>query len=65
MFTLTNSFEKLKPAKSISGAIVGMDSNYKNGSVFSNGQIDISNAKILCIEDLCYVKHGERWEILS
>lgn len=87
-------FEKLKPALKEQGQIVGMDSNYKNGFVFSDGQvvgqdiynriqsfykrqknthvevksligyavnqIDFSNIKMLCIENLKKVKQNKR-----
>jgi IS605 OrfB family transposase len=82
--------EKARPTLRTSGAVVGMDSNYKYGLVFSDGQtigettyqtiqgfakrqkqtyphikslighalkqIDWSNIRILCIEDLKHVK---------
>jgi putative transposase len=31
-------FERAKPALKVTGSVVGMDSNYKNGLVFSDGQ---------------------------
>lgn len=87
-------FEKPRPPKKETGNIVGMDSNYKNGFVFSDGQqvgqeqyeqirsfpkrrkhthqrikeligqslkqVDFSNIKMLCIENLKHVKRGTR-----
>jgi len=86
--------EKPRPAKRVDGAVVGMDSNYKAGFVFSDGQvvgadaynkiaafakrqkhthaeikslvgqavkqIDWSNIKLLCVEDLKRVKFNTR-----
>ena len=86
--------EKQRPQPKTAGQIVGMDSNYVNGLVFSDGQqvgkeivervrsfhkrekhthtdiidrwgqvlkrIDWSNIKLLCIENLKYVKHNRR-----
>jgi hypothetical protein len=86
--------EKPKPELKQTGEIVGMDSNYKAGFVFSDGQVvgqeiyakiqtfgkrqkhthaevksivghalkqvDLSNVKLLAIENLKYVKHGKR-----
>lgn len=86
--------EKAKPPLKQTGEVVGMDSNYKAGFVFSDGQqvgqeiyariqtfgnrqkhthdevksmvghalkqVDLSNTKLLCIENLKCVKHGKR-----
>ncbi len=86
--------EKACPEPKTKGRVVGMDSNYVNGLVFSDGQhvgqdtvqrirafskrqkhthqeakdligqaikqIDWSNIKVLCIENLKHVKHGKR-----
>jgi transposase len=86
--------EKPRPPLRIEGHVVGMDSNYKAGFVFSDGQVvgqeihariqqfkprqkhthaeiramvghalkqvDLSNVKLLAIENLKYVKHGKR-----
>lgn len=86
--------EKPRPAKKETGNIVGMDSNYKNGFVFSDGQqvgqeqyeqirsfpkrkkhthnrikeligqtlkqIDFSNIRTLCLENLKHVKRRTR-----
>ena len=87
-------FEKPHPPKRVSGIVIGMDSNYKSGFVFSNGyrlgeeihdriqtffkrqkhtydeikslvgyhlkKADLSNVKILCVEDLRNVKRNKR-----
>jgi len=86
--------EKERPALKQDGRVVGMDSNYKAGFVFSDGQVvgqeiyakiqpfqkrqkhtyaevkslvghalkqvDLSNVKVLCVENLKCVKHGKR-----
>ncbi len=86
--------EKPRPERKVVGAMVGMDSNYVSGLVFSDGrqvgqesvrrirsfkkrqkhthkeaedlighalkQIDWSNIRVLCIENLKYVKHHTR-----
>ena len=86
--------EKVRPEPKTEGRVIGMDSNYVNGLVFSDGQnvgqatvqrirgfskrqkhthqeaqdlighalkqIDWSNIRILCIEDLKHVKRGKR-----
>ena len=86
--------EKARPALKMRGDVVGMDSNYKHGLMFSNGQttgdaayetiqgfakrqkhthtrikslmghalkqIDWSNIRVLCIEDLKHVTHFRR-----
>jgi IS605 OrfB family transposase len=86
--------EKPRPALKTEGRVVGMDSNYKNGFVFSDGQVvgqalypriqvfqkrqkhtheemtallghavkrlDLSQIKLLAIENLKYVKHRQR-----
>jgi IS605 OrfB family transposase len=86
--------EKERPAAKEAGRVVGMDSNYVNGLVFSDGQqlgqelverirafpkrkkntheeirsrigqtikqLDWSNIRVLCIEDLKHVKRGKR-----
>jgi len=86
--------EKARPALKTTGDIVGMDSNYKHGLVFSDGQttgetaydtiqgfakrqrhthahikslvgqalkqIDFTNIRVLCIEDLKHVKRFTR-----
>jgi putative transposase len=87
-------FDKARPTWKTDGAIVGMDSNYKAGLVFSDGQqvaehlygtiqtfskrkkhthqqlqdlmgqalkqLDFSQIRVLCVEDLKRVKHGKR-----
>ena len=86
--------EKPRPAPKTEGRVVGMDSNYVNGLVFSDGQnvgqatvqrirgfdkrqkhthkeaedligqaikhLDWTNIRVLCLENLKYVKHGKR-----
>lgn len=86
--------EKPRPEWKEEGDIIGMDSNDKNGLVFSDGQIiaqevyqiiqtfakrkkrtyahikslmgqaiknlDVSDVKVLCVENLKHVKHGTR-----
>jgi IS605 OrfB family transposase len=86
--------EKPRPALKTEGRVVGMDSNYKNGFVFSDGQVlgqtlypriqtftkrqkhtheeitallghavkrlDLSQIKLLAIENLKHVKHRQR-----
>ncbi|MBI4532217.1 MAG: transposase, partial [Candidatus Latescibacteria bacterium] len=86
--------EKPRPARKTEGRVIGMDSNYKNGLVFSDGQVigqslspriqtfqkrqkhthddvkslighalkhmDWTIVRVLCIENLKYVKHRTR-----